>query len=158
MNKKLDKASICWEIIAVVVSLVGIIVSIAIGIVTYNHRYDADAKSADAFKASYSSTSNEASSTLTSSAGSVWYGVFQKSGEPDTWYTVYYKKSTESEYNNLAQRSLGFTKNGAKYKKGQFRLARSHYSMRYDVKIKRISNKTSSSVLEVDWAVENYGA
>lgn len=49
---------------------------------------------------------------------------------------------------------MTFNKNGTKYAKGAWKLAKSKYSQKYDIKVKRTSNKTSKSVLCVDWGVD----
>ena len=155
MNKRTDKARIVWEIIAVVIAIIGVVVTVTIGVATYNTRYDSSANSSDGFKIKFSKSHNTGASTLSASAGSVWYGVFQKSGKAGTTYNIYYKKSSNSKYSSCIK-SLTFYENGTAGKKGDWRLARSKNSQKYDVKVSRITNINSKSVLRVDWAVDSY--
>lgn len=153
---KIDKANI-WNIIAAIAAIIGVVVAIVIGIEAYNSRYDSSARAADAFRMDFCSTSNTAATTLTASAGSVWYGAWQASGSSDTTYAFYYKKTSSANYSNCIK-TLTFNKNGTKGAKGDWRLARSRNSQKYDVKVRRTSNKKTKSKLRVDWSVDSYGS
>lgn len=151
-EKTIDQSRVIADII---IGVIAIIVAVAVGIATYNTRYDSSAQSSNGFKVPYRSNNNSGTATLTASAGSVWYGAFQKSGKSDTTYDFYYKKTSAASYSDCVK-SITFKKNGTDGKKGDWRLARSKYSQKYDVKVKRTSNKSSDSVLRVDWAVDSY--
>ena len=155
MREKIDTAAVAWEIVAAIVAIIGVIVTVVVGVATYNSRYDSSANAADGFKITYSASNNTGASSLTASAGSVWYGAFQQSGNSNTSYDFYYKKTSAASYSGCIK-SLNFTKNGTSGKQGDWRLARSKSSQKYDVKVKRTSNKGTSSVLRVDWAVDSY--
>lgn len=154
VNEKKERAHICWEIIAAVATIIGVIVTICVGVSQYNSRYDSSCQAADAFQIKYDSTRNVGATSVTASAGSVWYGSWQKSGKSKTTYDYYYKKSSSSSYSYV--RTLTFNGNGTSNRQGDWRLTRSKYSQMYDIKVSRTSNKTSNSVLEVDWAVDDY--
>ncbi len=155
MNKPIEKARIVWEIVAVVVAVIGVVVTVVVSVATYNSRYDSSAVCADGFKITFNSTSNAGASTLSASAGSVWYGAFQKSGKSGTSYDFYYKKTTSSKYGDCVN-TVTFDTNGTSGKHGDWRLARSNNAQKYDVKVKRTSHKKSKSVLRVDWSVDSY--
>lgn len=152
-DRKVDRAHV-WQIIAVVVTIVGLVITVAIAVATFNMRYDASCSAADSFQITYNSTKNTGASTLTASAGSVMYGAWQYSGTSCTTYDFYYKKSSNATYSHV--RTVTFLGNGTNYRQGEWRLARSYSTQKYDVKIARTSNKTTNSVIRVDWAVDDY--
>lgn len=155
MGKKIDCAR---SGAALVFTIIGIVVSIVLAVGTYNTRYDSSAQASGELVYSFSTDNNSGSATLTASAGSVWYGAWQKTGTSgsSTSYTMYYKKTSASKYDTV--RNLSFKYNGVSYRKGDWRLARSRNSQKYDVKIRRTSNKTTKSSLAVDWAVDSYNS
>ena len=155
-KRSIDRAAV-WEIIAVIVAIIGLIVQVALSVYTYNKRYDSSCNSSDGFKVSFGANSNTAASTLTASAGSVWYGAWQKSGKSNTIYQIRYKPSGVTAFGPVI-RTLTFTENGKENKQGDWRLTRSKYSQKYDIQVQRMSNKSSSSVLRIDWAVDDYYA
>ena len=146
-----------YGVIEIVVAIVSVIVVVAVAIFTYNTRYDSSAQSSSGFELKYSTNVNSASSTLMASAGSVWYGCFQKSGKANTEYCFYYKPTSKSNYGSCV-REVNFKKNGAANAKGDWLLAKSRYSQKYDIKVSRTSNKKTNSCLHVDWAVDSYNS
>lgn len=149
-NNTIDSARILTEaIFGIILTFIGIIVTIALSVWTYNHRYDANAIAADAFVMTFQSNSNVAAATIKASAGTIYYGYFQKSGSCPTKYQMYYKKTSSSSYTTLKS----FTIYQNNDPEGDFRMLYSRYSGSYDIKVQRTSNKSVTTKLEVDWCI-----
>ena len=147
---KNDKANIALEIVvAIIVGIVTCVVTIAVGVWTYNHRYDANAEASGGASFSFESNHNSDSCSFTSSAGTIRYGFFQASGSKNTKYDLSYKKNNNTSYNFLKSTEC-YSNNDYD---GDYYLTYSSYSQKYDFKVDRKNNKSTSSSFEVDWGI-----
>ena len=148
--KKNDKANIAWEIVvAIIVGIVTCVVTIAVGIWTYNHRYDGAAEASGGVKFSFKSNFNSDACSFTPSAGAVYYGYFQPSGSKNTQYALYYKKNNKTTYSYLKQVECASNNDY----EGDYYLTYNRYSQKYDFKVDRKNNKSTTSKFEVDWGI-----
>lgn len=148
------KARIAEWVIALIVGIISIgvaVASVAVGVHTYNHRYDASAKAAQGLEFTLSNNKDSGAGTITMSAGRCTYGYFQKSGKVNTKYVLKKKKTEDSSYSTLKSEFTIFENNNYE---GAYLLASSKYSQSYDIKLEKKNNKSNETVFEIDFGIE----
>lgn len=144
------RARIAWEIIALVATIIGIIVSIVLQVWQYNSRYDHMVNASGAIEMSFSSSQNTCANTMKASAGSLYYGFVQKSGIVPVTYRLSYKASSSAYYSTLKEDAYCYYTNNYV---GDYLMLTSSSSGFYDFKAERKTNLSSDGVLEIDWGV-----
>lgn len=150
VQQKYDNAKIAWEVIALIATIIGILVSIALQIWQYESRYDHYVGASGAIEISFSAGHNVGANTMKASAGNLYYGIVQKSGTTPTEYKLYYKASSSPYYTVLKEAIYCFNLNNPV---GDYPMLYSSSTGFYDFKAERKNNLSTDAVLEVDWGV-----
>ena len=151
MREKYDSANVAiLKIVSLLVTIAGVVVSIFVAVSDYNHRYDADATAADEIAFSFYSGDDTCAGTINMSAGTVYCGYYQILGTTasSTKYEVYSKKSSKKSY--TLYDTVYLSPNTSD---GDYKFKSSWFSQKYDINVKRKTNKDTTSSFRMDFAV-----
>lgn len=152
VEKSIEKSNIFWfiPIIKTIFKLAGVL-ALALAAHQIYHRYAVEADGQTSMHFQFrSDRKNHAIQTFTSSVGDLNYGFFQDWGRLPTRYTLDYKRTNAHEFITLEDR-VAITTNDD-YDGPHF-VRRLHRSLRFDVRVTKHNNNTTSSNFVVDWFI-----
>ena len=152
-----SKSPLIGTIIGLVISGITLLVAaidLVISCKAYDDRYNttfSDAKSAQEIQFTYKSNGKTSGSdTVTMTAGTLYYGYFQKFGAKNTQYAISYKKFNSQNYTLV--KTVRISNNNIYYG-GDYMLTTSSGSMKYNIKVEKKNNISSNSEFVLDLAI-----
>ena len=149
MERITIKAKIAWEIVAVVISAIALVVSI--GTTVYNDRYNVNVDAATTVQSSFTNNSSQISTgTFKPCSGTMKYGWAQTKGDSKIKYSLSYKKTSSSKYTCLKSNAT-FSKNNKYY--GEYNVCKVNGKTNYNFKISKNNYRSTASRVVTDLMV-----
>ena len=148
MQRKTVKARVIdWAMVAAICAI------ISLALMIYQTRYkDYNIATGDTLVIEFSASgSSKATSTMSPSKGTLYYGWAQTKGNSKCKYQLSYKKTSSNSWKVLAD-GKKFSRNDRYV--GEYKVTKTNGKTDYNLLCTKQAEKSTSSTLKIDWLIE----